>query len=80
MLLWMTIFEYMKVLKNGIDKLSTFFRTSKFREGSRVRQAPEEGRKTYRLKPCGNNYEDADNSSKRLNDKNLSIYLSLFLI
>ena len=38
--------------------------SSKFREGSRVRQTPEEGRRTYRLKRCGNN-----NSPKTLNDK-----------
>ena len=30
-------------------------RSSKLREGSRVRQTPEEGRSTYRLKRCGNN-------------------------
>ena len=35
-------------------------------EGSRVRQTPEEGR----LKRCGNNNKDEDNSSKTLNDKN----------
>ena len=40
----------------------------KFCEGSRVRQTPEEGRRTYRLKRCGNN--DEDNSLKTLNDKN----------
>ena len=30
-------------------------RSSKFREGSRVRQTPEEGRMPYRPKRCGNN-------------------------
>ena len=45
-------------------------RSSKFREGSRVRQTPEEGRSTYRPKRCGNNYKDEDNSLKNLNDKN----------
>ena len=40
-------------------------RSSKFREGSRVRQTPEEGQMTYRLKRCENN-----NSLKTLNDKN----------
>ena len=40
-------------------------RSSKFREGSRVRQTPEEGRRTYRPKRCGNNNKDEDNS---LND------------
>ena len=45
-------------------------RSSKFREGSRVRQTPEEGRRTYRLKRCGNNNKDEYNSPKTLNDKN----------
>ncbi len=47
-----------------------FFFFSKFRKGSRVRQTPEEGRRTYRLKHCGNNNKDEDNSPKTLNDKN----------
>ncbi len=51
---------------NGFDK----GRNSKFCEGSRVRQTPEEGRRTYRPKPCGNNNKDEDNSPKNLNDKN----------
>ena len=41
----------------------------KFREGSRVRQTPEEGQRTYWPK-CGNNKKDEDNSPKTLNDKN----------
>ena len=45
-------------------------RSSKFREGSRVRQTLEEGRRTYRPKRCGNNNQDGDNSPKTLNDKN----------
>ena len=45
-------------------------RSSKFREGSRVRQTPEEGWRTYRPKCCGNNNKDEDNSPKTLNDKN----------
>ena len=45
-------------------------RSSKFREGSRVRQTPEEGRRAYRPKRCGNNNKDVDNSPKNLNDKN----------
>ena len=45
-------------------------RSSKFREGSRVRQTHEEGRRTYRPKRCGNNNRDEDNSQKTLNDKN----------
>ena len=42
----------------------------KFWEGSRVRQTPEEGQRTYRPKHCGNNNKDEDNSPKTLNDKN----------
>ena len=45
-------------------------RSSKFREGFRVRQTPEEGRRTYRPKRCGNNNKDEDNSLKIPNDKN----------
>ena len=45
-------------------------RSSKFREGSRVRQTPEEGRRTYRPKCSGNNNKDEDNSPKALHDKN----------
>ena len=45
-------------------------RSSKFREGFRIRQTPEEGRRTYRSKRCGNNNKDEDNSPKTLNDKN----------
>ena len=45
-------------------------RSSKFREGSRVQQTPEEGRRTYQLKRCGNNNKDEDSSPKTLNDKN----------
>ena len=44
-------------------------RSSKFCEGSWVRQTPEEGRRTYRPKRCGNNNKDEDNSPKTLNDK-----------
>ena len=44
--------------------------SSKFHVGSRVRQTPEEGRRTYQPKRCGNNNEDEDNSPKTLNDKN----------
>ena len=48
-----------------------FFRClSKFRECFRVRQTPEEGRRTYRPKCWGNNNKDEDNSPKTLNDKN----------
>ena len=45
-------------------------RSSKFREGSRVRLTSEEGRRTYRPKRCENNNKDEDNSLKTLNDKN----------
>ena len=45
-------------------------RSLKFRVGSRVRQTPEEGRRTYRPKRCGNNNKDEDNSPKSLDDKN----------
>ena len=53
---------------NFWDKVWWFFfrlLSSKFR----VRQAPEEDRRTYRPKRCGNN-KDEDNSPKTLNDKN----------
>ena len=50
-------------------------RRSKFREGSRVRQTPEEGQRTYRLKRCGNNNKDDDNSPKTLNDKIIKLRL-----
>ena len=43
---------------------------SNFHEGSRVWQTPEEGRRTYQPKCCGNNNKDEDNSPKTLNDKN----------
>ena len=42
----------------------------KFLEGSRVRQTPQEGRRTYRPKCCGNSNKDEDKSPKTLNDKN----------
>ena len=45
-------------------------RSSKSHEGSRVRQTPEEGRRTYRPKRYGNNNKDEDNSPKTLNDAN----------
>ena len=38
--------------------------------GYRVRQTPEEGRRTYKPKRCENNNKDEDNSPKILNDKN----------
>ena len=48
-------------------------RSSKFREGSRVRQTPDEGQRIYQSKRCGNNYKDDDNSPKTLNDKKAPI-------
>ena len=56
-------------------------RCSKFREGSRVRQTSEEGRRTYRPKGCGNNNKDEDNSPKTLDDKlDLFKYFHFFLV
>ena len=62
-------------------------RSSKFREGSRVRQTPEEGRRTYRPKRCGNNNKDEDNSPKtlliiiiKLRLRNLDNRILLFLV
>ena len=46
----------------------------KFHEGSRVLQTPEEGRRTYRPKRCGNNNKDENYSPKTLNDKNTLKY------
>ena len=45
-------------------------RSSKFREGYRVQQTPEEGWRIYQPKRCGNNNKDEDNSPKNLHDKN----------
>ena len=45
-------------------------RSSKFREGFRVRQTPEEDWKTYWPKRSGNSNKDEDNSQKTLIDKN----------
>ena len=55
-------------------------RSSKFREGSRVRQTPEEGRRTYLPKRCGSNNKDEDNSPKTLNDKKKQIILKKYEI
>ena len=48
--------------------------SSKFREGSWLRQTPEEDRRTYRPKRCGNNNNDEDNSLKTLNDKKKNLF------
>ena len=45
-------------------------RSSKFRVGSHVWQTPEEGRRIYWPKRCGNNNKDEDNSPTTFNDKN----------
>ena len=45
-------------------------RCSTFHVGSQVRQTPEEGWRTCRLKHWGNNNKDEVNSPKTLNDKN----------
>ena len=61
--LWTTSF----IESTGVacsDSVSRKGRNSKFREGSQVRQTPEEGRRTYRPKHCGNNNKDEDNSLK----------------
>ena len=49
--------------------------SSKFPVSSQVRQTPEEGRRTYRPKHCGNNNKGEDNSPKNLNDKNHQKYV-----
>ena len=49
--------------------------SSKFRVGSRVRQTPEEGWRTYRPKRVGNDNKDEDNNPKTLKDKNQLIKL-----
>ena len=47
--------------------------SSKFRVGSRVRQTPEEGWRTYWPKHCGNDNKDEDKSPKTLDDKNQAL-------
>ena len=53
-------------------------RSSKFREGSRVRQTPEEARRTYQSKRCENYNKDEDNCPKTLNDKTHEASLEKF--
>ena len=55
-------------------------RSSKFREGSRVQQIPEEGQRIYRPKRCGNNNKDEDNCPKILNDKSNSTVKKFFFL
>ena len=57
-------------IRTGDSRCFNKGRSSMFREGSRVRETPEEVRRTYRPKRCGNNNEDEDNSKKNLNNKN----------
>ena len=57
-------------MANGIRTGDPRGRSSKFCVGSRVRQTPEEGRRTYQPKRYGNNNKDEDNSPKNLHDKN----------
>ena len=49
---------------NGFSK----GRSSKFCEGSRVRQTPEKGSRIYLPKRCGNSNKDEDNGPKTLNN------------
>ena len=53
--------------------------SSKFRVGSRVRQTPEEGRRTYRPKRRRNNNKDEGNSPKTLNDKKQTKPVDIFI-
>ena len=46
--------------------------SSKFRKGSRIRQTPEEARRSCRPKRWGNN--NKENSPKTLNDKKHHLY------
>ena len=51
------------------DSIKDVVRSS-VRGGSRVRQTPEEGWRTYRPRRCGNSKKDEENSSKILHNKN----------
>ena len=62
-----------KIIKNLNDK-NHQASSQKFRQ-----QTPEEGRRTYRPKRCGNNNKDEDNSPKNLNDKNCCIIYCDFI-
>ena len=57
-----------KGIRTGDPHVFNKGRSSRLREGSRVRQKHEEGRRTYRPKRGGNNNKDEDNSLKTLND------------
>ena len=43
----------------------------KLRVGTQVQKTPEEGRRTYQPKRCGNSNKDEDNSLKTLNNSHL---------
>ena len=58
-------------IKTGDPRGFNKGRSSKFHVGSRVRQTPEEVRKTYRPKRFGYNNKDEVNSPKTLNDKKI---------
>ena len=84
---WYVLRPSSDVMANGIrtgDPPHWFNKgcSSKFRESSPVRQTPEEGWRTYRLKHCGNNNKDENNSPKTLNDKNKMIlnFVSLWYL
>ena len=62
-------------IKTGDPRGFNKRRSSKFCEGSRVRQTPGEGGRTYRPKRCGNNNKDEDNSPKTINDKIIKLHL-----
>ena len=62
-------------MANGIRTGDNKGRGLKFRVGSQVQQTPEEGRRTYQPKHCGNNYKD-DNSPITLKDKNFQVVKS----
>ena len=57
-------------IRTGDPRGSNKGRNSRFREGSRVQQTPEDGRRIYRPKRCGNNNKDENNSPKTLNNIN----------
>ena len=63
-------FTLVNGIRTGYPRGFNKGRSSEFREGSRVRQIPEESRRTYRPKRYGNNNKDEYNSPKTLNDKN----------
>ena len=68
-----TVAQHKKNIRTGDTHGFYKGHSSKFHVGSRIRirQTPEEGWRTYRLKRCWNNNKDKDNSPKiNLNDKN----------